>query len=1173
MIYVPYLLRRIQVLWKWELILFILGFFLFAFFFLFLREAESRLEAFWLVLSFGLFPLFFFYWKRNCLSLKRFWFSFYLDWVLDAFLGLGFLVFFVLFQKEEPWTVLGPIVFLSLLFFTSAFLHFLFWKKGKNETIPRDTYSKEKKKWSFDLWVHFHVRFLRENTWFLFLYFLHVTLLSLWLAQSLELKTDLVALLPEDFPSVVGLKEAEEIFGGFGYLMLDIESDEVFLERKKWEQEHQNKLIDEFEKEVDGSIRLRPRINEQGQVVAIDEPVILRTYYHDSKGKEVLWHAELPRTKKLVRELVRSIENLDSVLYSGYRSPVEFFKNHRLLFLGIGDLALIYARVKKQKREAFLDRIGLRLDLDPSDSGIDIEDIEKKYRSENRGKLFSSPDGYYLGRSQQLFVVLIKPSQSSLDVDFSRKLYNDVSKIVETTKEEFIQQGLLPFPLRIGYGGRYKRKPDGTQLVQKDLEQISFFGLLFIIGVVILYFRRISALLWIGLPLIFSIVWTFGLTYLYFGYVNIITGFLSVILMGLGVDFGIHFLSRYREETEKGKDVKDSLFLMISHTGRASLTAVLTTLASFTVLIFTNFQGFNEFGLIGAIGIIMAYLSMLYILPLLLILQHQLKQYVIFRTISSFFSLPSFFSFRSISFRSIIQIFLTVSFIAIIGVLLVWNLYAIFQYERVQATDSFFSIPLYYFLFPYLVLLKTLIWVGRKISGRYSFSFWDKFLKRPQWILMGGVAILIVAFVLSFQVYFEYNFKKLEGMTLDSYQIEEKVSDEFNLALTPSILIARGEEQEREIHKILSKRSEIEGSTIDFVDALTSYVPEYQEEKIEIIEELKALAREFQERAKEEEFKDDEEIQKIDKQLEDWQKNELAFVDYIYTELLPEEVLRRFKSFHNREDPRSFVLVFPYRVVGDDGQKIKSFSKEIRNISLQDKWMTLENYVSFSQRSEAEVLKEIFSGGNLTFRREDEQIWIWVQDQKISASGENLILADILFLVEREAPFVLLAILVLIFLFVYLDFRSLRVSLLVLTPIAFGSILLFASMVILDLGFNILNVVVLPVILGVGLDSSVHWYHRYQHEGKGKILVVQRSTGIAIIFASLTTMLGFGSLMLAGHLGLNTIGTLAFLGIASSFFVAIFLFPALVMVLENREKRKLFLTQGNPFRDLIKKKF
>ena len=85
-----------------------------------------------------------------------------------------------------------------------------------------------------------------------------------------------------------------------------------------------------------------------------------------------------------------------------------------------------------------------------------------------------------------------------------------------------------------------------------------------------------------------------------------------------------------------------------------------------------------------------------------------------------------------------------------------------------------------------------------------------------------------------------------------------------------------------------------------------------------------------------------------------------------------------------------------------------------------------------------------------------------------------------------------------------------------------------------------------PLILGIGVVDGVHILHRSREEPECGKNVVSKSTGQAVILTSLTTMIGFGSLMVADHQGVYSVGLVLTLGVGSCMITSVTLLPALI---------------------------
>ena len=99
---------------------------------------------------------------------------------------------------------------------------------------------------------------------------------------------------------------------------------------------------------------------------------------------------------------------------------------------------------------------------------------------------------------------------------------------------------------------------------------------------------------------------------------------------------------------------------------------------------------------------------------------------------------------------------------------------------------------------------------------------------------------------------------------------------------------------------------------------------------------------------------------------------------------------------------------------------------------------------------------------------------------------------------------------------------------------------------------NMLNIIAVPLILGIGIDDAVHMIHRYRIEGGGrKIDAVINTTGRAILLTSLTTVAAFGSFMFSLYRGMSTTGIILSIGITVCFFSSVYFLPALIRLAEK----------------------
>ncbi len=132
-------------------------------------------------------------------------------------------------------------------------------------------------------------------------------------------------------------------------------------------------------------------------------------------------------------------------------------------------------------------------------------------------------------------------------------------------------------------------------------------------------------------------------------------------------------------------------------------------------------------------------------------------------------------------------------------------------------------------------------------------------------------------------------------------------------------------------------------------------------------------------------------------------------------------------------------------------------------------------------------------------------------------------------------------------LMVLFHFRSLMAVFLSLLPVAIGTLWLAGLMGWAGVPVNLANIMTLPLVIGIGVTNGIHILNRYAEEGTPGIL--SRSTGKAVLVSGLTAIAGFGSLILAQHRGIHSLGVIMSVGIATCMIAGLTFLPALLNLL------------------------
>ena len=123
-------------------------------------------------------------------------------------------------------------------------------------------------------------------------------------------------------------------------------------------------------------------------------------------------------------------------------------------------------------------------------------------------------------------------------------------------------------------------------------------------------------------------------------------------------------------------------------------------------------------------------------------------------------------------------------------------------------------------------------------------------------------------------------------------------------------------------------------------------------------------------------------------------------------------------------------------------------------------------------------------------------------------------------------------------------FRSVLTMLETVAPLVIGGAATLGVMALLDYPFNFANVIALPLLMGVGIDSAIHLVHRSKAGTHDRLL--ESTTARGVLFSALTTISGFGSLAFSTHRGMSSMGFVLSIGMISILISTLVILPALL---------------------------
>lgn len=179
----------------------------------------------------------------------------------------------------------------------------------------------------------------------------------------------------------------------------------------------------------------------------------------------------------------------------------------------------------------------------------------------------------------------------------------------------------------------------------------------------------------------------------------------------------------------------------------------------------------------------------------------------------------------------------------------------------------------------------------------------------------------------------------------------------------------------------------------------------------------------------------------------------------------------------------------------------------------------------------------------------------------LKATGEGVISTKLNEVTMEANQIIAPSIFLIIIFIIFISFRKVSYVFLPMLALIISTIWLFGTMALFGISFTVIAVALIPIVLGLGIDYSVHLFHNYQVErelGKTPAEAIKLSiseVGTAMFLAMITTLIAFLSFLTATVPPLRNFGVLLGLGVLYTFITAITLLAALRYILDKKEKK------------------
>ena len=321
---------------------------------------------------------------------------------------------------------------------------------------------------------------------------------------------------------------------------------------------------------------------------------------------------EGPEREKLITAVdqtaarIAALPAVDSV---ESRYPLEFIEAYRYGLVPRATLEKL--RDQLERWQAEVNPLVIDLDAEDEDTAIPRDDDEDL---KTLITYYADLTEYHQDSDGRVMGMLVRTTEGISNLNRLQQLYVDIEKIAASVATEF--------ELWHGINGSLRTRVDEFDTIVADLKRAATISLVAILLALAISFRSLRVIPVVLYPLAVGLVWAYGLVPMIVGDLNTITSFLLMVLFGLGVDYSIHLVKRFRAQLMDTTPL-EALVQTYSSTGRSVLTSGATTTLALSLLAASDSRGFADFGVIGGSSMVMVLLAMFVVLPSALIVGHR----------------------------------------------------------------------------------------------------------------------------------------------------------------------------------------------------------------------------------------------------------------------------------------------------------------------------------------------------------------------------------------------------------------------------------------------------------------------------------------------------------------------------------------------------------------------
>jgi hopanoid biosynthesis associated RND transporter like protein HpnN len=738
-----------------------------------------------------------------------------------------------------------------------------------------------------------------------------------------------------------------------------------------------------------------------------------------------------------------------------------------------GDRNTPAAREKLASLAFMLDKLGLGFQQFGTSGSTDFS-LEEFFFSGPGGQASSFSKA---GRQQVLTLLPVKENSSFVPAEEAiRIIRREIAVLKKLPEFKGVTVGLTGTPVL---------EHEEMTTSERDITLATVISLALTVVLLVLAFRGVLNVGAAVVSLAVAICLAFGFATLAVGHLNILSMVFAIMLIGIGIEYGIQVVLRYQEELNGGATHLDGIATGLNRNIWAIVMAAATVAAAFLTFVVTDFKGISELGIIAGGGIAICVLVTFTVLPALLVVLAPYRKNKL-------------------------------------GV-------------QGSGLGNTLKTPVPSPQSPAPAGVKRLLFGYPKVVIALT-------------VLLCAGAIYPVS-----RVSFDYNLMNLQAKGLESVEYAYKLMKSKENAGYFAVVMANSPAEAAEKAKRLEKLP-----TVDHVVSLATFVPEQQREKLAELAALRAELADIKGGSYEENLN----LMALPAVFENFRNSVERLKNQLVAEQRPEAkpvgnflaILDSFFASLEKEKDKNAVgmlKTFQGGMLSGLPQQISLLRESLAAAPVTEADIPPQlhsRFVGKSGKYQLQVApkKEIFDRAPLKAFLDD------VRTVDPHATGEPVMVYESMTILRNSYFGAFLYAFAAIVLILMATFRSLKFALIGLVPLVVGILFMVTGMRLFGINFNSANIIVLPLVLGIAVDSGIYLINRFRREDGDGVSVVFSSTGVGVLYNTLTIMASFGALIVAHHQGVFSIGAVMSLGMIACQIAFVLVLPA-VLSLVNKE--------------------